>query len=131
MSRGVFIQAFSGGDPVHIRAEAVRALADPYVIDRLEGFASIQTPDGGADFLGYGEDGGLAVIDASGAEIWDLVVAIAQVTGAAIVPVGRPPLVVDEATIGDLPEESQAAARLVTTGAELMAALGIEVGPES
>jgi len=125
MSRDVFIQAFARGMPVHIRADAVRMLADPYVIDRSEGFASIKTPDGGADFLGYGEDGGLVVVGPTGAEIWDLVIAIAQVTGAVIMPVGKPPLVVDEMRIKDLPKESQVLAGLVTTGAELMAALGI------
>lgn len=128
MSSDVFIQAFSKGDPTHIRVEAVRALADPYVVERSEGFASIQTPDGGADFLGYGDDGGLAVIGASGREIWDLVVAIAQVTGAAIIPVGRPPLVVDAMRVKDLPEEVQASVGFVTTGTELMVALGI--GPD-
>ncbi|MBN2176338.1 MAG: hypothetical protein JW722_01615 [Demequinaceae bacterium] len=126
MSSDVFIQAFSEGDPVHIRAEAVCVLADPYVIERSEGFASIQTPDGGADFLGYGDDGGLAVIGASGAEIWDLVVAIAQVTDAVIIPVGRPPLVVDRIKVADLPQEIQASVGVVTSGAELMAALGLE-----
>jgi hypothetical protein len=126
VSSDVFIQAFSGGNPVHIRAKAVQTLADPYVIERSEGFASIQTPDGGADFLGYGDDGGLAVIGASGAEIWDLVVAIAQVTGAVIIPVGRPPLVVDGIKVKDLPEEVQETTELVTSGAELMAALGLE-----
>lgn len=129
MSSDVFIQAFSGGDPALIRAEAVRALADPYVLEESPGTASIQTPDGGADFLGYGDDGGMAVVGATGAEIWDLVVAIAQVTGAVIIPVGGSPLVVDTAAIQDLPEEVRGSAGLVTTGAELMIALGIEVEP--
>lgn len=129
MSADVFIQAFAQGRPVHIRAEAVQTVADPYVIQRSEGFASIQTTDGGADFLGYGDDGGLAVIEASGFEVWDLVVAIAQVAGAAIIPRGGPPIVVDALRIGDLPEETKTTAVVVTSGLELMIALGVIENP--
>jgi hypothetical protein len=130
VSVDVFVQAFARGDPIHIRAEAVRALADPYVIQRSEGFASIQTADGGADFLGYGGDGGLAVVGASGVEIWDLVVAIAQVTGAVIIPVGGSPLVVDALRIDDLPDDVRGTARIVASGSELAIALGIVEDPE-
>ena len=125
MPRDVFIQAFYDGSPIAIRADAVRAVIEPFVVERAEGVASIQTHDGGADLWGYGDDGGLAVVGATGMEIWDLVVAIAQVTGAVIIPMGGAPLVVDALRIDDLPEESRAAAQLVTTGAELVLALQI------
>lgn len=129
MSTDVFIQAFARGNPAHIRAEAVRVLADPFVIEQSEGFASIQTSDGGADFLGYGDDGGLAVIGASGLEVWDLVVAIAQVTGAAIIPVGGSPIVVDALRIEDLPEDVKRTAIVAANGLELMIALGVVEDP--
>jgi len=125
MSNDVFIQAYAGGSPAPIRVQAIVAVAQPFVIEESPGFALIQTQDGGADFLGYGDDSGLAVVGASGREIWDLVVAITQVTGAAILPAGRPPLVVDLATIQEMPEEMRASAGLVTTGEELMGILGI------
>ena len=64
-------------------------------------------------------------------EIWDLVVAIAQVTGAAIIPVGRPPLVVDALRIRDLPEEVQGLVTVVTSGPELMIALGVVEDPSN
>lgn len=128
MPRDVFVQAFENGHPVHTRAAAVVAIVEPFVVARAEGFASVQTADGGADVWGYGDDGGLAVVGATGTEIWDIVVAIAQVTGAAIIPVGETPIVVDAIRAMDLPEDVRELARLATTGAELMVALGIGRG---
>lgn len=131
MSVDVFVQAFADGNPAHIRAEAVRSLADPYVIQSSEGYASIQTADGGADFLGYGGDGGLAVVGATGVEIWNLVVAIAQVTGAVVIPVGGTPVVVDALRIDDLPEDVRNTVRVVANGTELAIALGVVEDPET
>jgi len=122
MPRDVFIQAFCDGSPIPMRADAVRAVVEPFVVERAEGVALIQTHDGGADLWGYGDDGGLALVGATGMEIWDL---IAQVAGAVIIPMGGAPLVVDVLRIHDLPEETRAAAQLVTTGAELVLALQI------
>jgi hypothetical protein len=128
VATNVFIQAFDEGRPVHMRADAVLAVVEPYVVSRESGYASLQTSDGGADLWGYGEDGGLAVVDPSGAEIWDIVVALAQVTGAAIIPVGGVPIVVDTIRIADLPEDVRMSAGLVSNGHELMLSLGIGRG---
>lgn len=123
MPRDVFIQAFKAGDPVFLRHGAVEALARPYVLATREGVATVIMEDGGAEIWGYGEDGGLAVVGATGAEIWELVVAIARATGAAMIPVGGAPVVADEAVIAQLPGETRAAATVVGSGADLLAIL--------
>lgn len=124
MTKDVFVQAFSEGSPALIRAECVRAIAAAFVVEEHDGYAAVQMEDGGAEIWGYGDDGGLAVSRASGLEIWELVVAIARSTGAAIIPVGGAPFVCDELLIKDLPADAQGTARLVTTGTELWEALG-------
>jgi hypothetical protein len=128
MSRDVFIQAFLGGSPVFLRHSAVEVLVAPYLLAKRSGVGSVLMRDGGAEIWGYGDDGGLAVIGATGEEIWDLVVAIARANAAAIIPVGGTPIVADAALIPDLPPEGRSAAAVVGSGAELIAALASQ-GP--
>lgn len=123
MSRDVFIQAFRGGDPIFLRHASVEVLVAPYLLATRTGVASVLMNDGGAEIWGYGDDGGLAVVGATGDEIWDLVVAIARANGAAVIPVGGTPIVADALLIPDLPPDGQSAAVVVGSGAELVEAL--------
>ncbi len=124
MAYEVFVQAFEAGIPVLMRAEAVEPIVEPYIIARSAGFAQVKTSDGGADLYGYGDDGGLLVANPSGGEIWELVLAIARVNGAAIIPIGEPAIVVDEEVRRELPEDMREAARVVRARRALMDALG-------
>jgi len=121
--RDVFIQAFHKGSPVFLRHASVEVLVAPYLLATRTGVGSVLMADGGAEIWGYGDDGGLAVVGATGNEIWDLVVAIARANSAAIIPVGGTPIVADAAIIPDLPPEGRSAAAVVGSGAELIAAL--------
>jgi hypothetical protein len=119
----VFIQAFRDGDPVFLRHASVEVLVAPYLLATRTGVASILMNDGGAEIWGYGDDGGLAVVGATGVEIWDLVVAIARANGAAVIPVGGTPIVADAQLIPDLPPDGRSAAVVVGSGTELVEAL--------
>jgi len=120
----VFIQAFEAGIPVLMRAAAVEPIVEPFIIERSAEFAQVKTADGGADLYGYGDDGGLLVANPSGGEIWELVLSIARVNGAAIIPIGEPALVVDEEVRKELPEDMRDTARVVRARRALMDALG-------
>ncbi len=123
MLRDVFVQAFRGGDPVFLRHASVEVLVAPFLLATRVGVASILMKDGGAEIWGYGDDGGLAVVGASGEEIWELVVAIARANDAAIIPVGGTPIVADASLIPDLPPEGREATVVVGSGKELIEAL--------
>jgi len=123
VSRDVFIQAFRRGSPVFLRHASVEVLVAPYLLATRTGVGSVLMTDGGAEIWGYGDDGGLAVVGATGSEIWDLVVAIARANGAAIIPVGGTPIVAAAGIIPDLPPEGRSAAVVVGSGAELIEAL--------
>ncbi len=123
MSRDVFIQAFENGSPVFLRHASVESLVAPFVLATRTGVASVLMQDGGAEIWGYGDDGGLAVVGATGVEIWELVVAIARANGAAIIPVGGTPIVADAALIPGLPPEGRDKTVVVGSGVELAEAL--------
>jgi hypothetical protein len=125
----VFIQAFRKGDPIFLRHASVEVLVAPYLLATRTGVASVLMNDGGAEIWGYGDDGGLAVVGATGNEIWDLVVAIARANGAAVIPVGGTPLVADASLIPDLPPDGRSAAVVVGSGAELLEALAGQAPP--
>lgn len=124
MANEVFIQAFESGVPVLMRAEAVTPLVRDFVLDQNDDYAQVKTPDGGADLYGFGDDGGLLVVDPAGGEIWELVLEVARVNGAAIVPIGQPPLVADPEVLVHLPPDMREGARVVTSRRALMDALG-------
>jgi hypothetical protein len=119
----VFIQAFRGGDPIFLRHASVEVLVAPYLLATRTGVASVLMNDGGAEIWGYGDDGGLAVVGATGDEIWDLVVAIARANGAAVIPVGGTPIVADASLIPDLPPDGRSGTVVVGSGVELIEAL--------
>ncbi len=131
MQRDVFIQAFRKGDPIFLRHASVEVLVAPYLLGTRTGVASVLLGDGGAEIWGYGDDGGLAVVGATGDEIWDLVVAIARANGAAIIPVGGTPIVADASLIPDLPPEGRSAAVVVGSGVELIEALAQQAPPRT
>ncbi len=128
MRRDVFIQAFDRGSPIFLRHACVESLVAPFLLATRAGVASVLMADGGAEIWGYGEDGGLAVVGATGDEIWELVVAIARANGAAIIPVGGTPIVADETLIPGLPPEGRDKVTVVGSGEELIAALDAQ-GP--
>lgn len=131
MQRDVFIQAFRKGDPIFLRHASVEVLVAPYLLGTRTGVASVLMDDGGAEIWGYGDDGGLAVVGATGDEIWDLVVAIARANGAAIIPVGGTPIVADASLIPDLPPEGRSATVVVGSGVELIEALAQQAPPRT
>ncbi len=124
MVRDVFVQPFRDGEPIFLRHASVEALVAPFLLATRTGVASVLMKDGGAEIWGYGDDGGLAVVGATGEEIWDLVVAIARANAAAIIPVGGTPIVADASIIPDLPPDGRSDAEVVGSGAELIEALG-------
>ncbi len=124
MANDVFVQAFERGVPVLMQATAVTPIVQPYVIEHNRDFALLQTPDGGADLYGYGDDGGLLFANPAGGAIWELVLTVARVNGAAIIPVGAAPIVADPEVLGDLPSELRDGARVATARRALMDALG-------
>jgi hypothetical protein len=124
VANDVFVQAFERGVPVLMHAEAVKPLVEPYVLEVTADFAQLKTSDGGASLYGYGDDGGLLFADPTGGEIWEVVLTVARVNGAAIVPIGQPAIVADPEVLSDLPEDLRDGAKVTTARRALMDALG-------
>lgn len=121
MSFDVFLQGFRKGDPADADGEKLAALLRPYIVETQQGFCELRFDDGDAALYGL-EDlaSGFMVNHVSGQQAWDVLVTVARGADLAIMPVGCPVAVPTEALIGDLPEELQKEAVIVTSGADLL-----------
>lgn len=102
------------------------------IVETLESFAvgnltkgdvSIATEDGGADVYGLGSSDGIMVNHASGDQIWEAMVRIADKACLAILPAGCPACVTRSGLLDDLPSEPRSDARVVTSGEQLVAVI--------
>lgn len=99
-----------------------RALSSAIRQDPVGGFAELTTGDGGADCYGIGS-GSLMVNHCTGAQIWDLLVAVAAAAGLTIIAHGLPTIVTDQAHLVDLPPALRDDAVVLTSGADLLRAI--------
>jgi hypothetical protein len=121
VSFDIFLQGFCDGDGTPGDQAAAIAIITPLLAGPISGgYGRIVTADGEADLYGLGDsDEGLMVNHASGHQIWQVIVDIARGAGFVVLPVGCPACVVDEVTIGHLPDELREAAVLVHDGGDL------------
>jgi hypothetical protein len=123
VSFDIFLQGFIDGEPTSSgSSEALEVIQAHLPHPPQNGFARIRTADGEADVYGLDSDG-LMITHASGDEIWELIVKIARAARWIIMPVGCPACAVDPPMIGDLPDGLRESAVLVTSGADLRAAI--------
>ncbi|MEV0156092.1 hypothetical protein AB0H57_20505 [Micromonospora sp. NPDC050686] len=120
MSFDVFLQRF--GARLGDAGVARRVLAPLLVTPSDDGFGVVRTRDGEADVYGLGTDT-LMFTHASGRQIWQVVVDVAQATGYAIMPVGCPTCVTRLEHLADLPDELRSLALVVLNGDDLLAAV--------
>ena len=126
MSFDVFLERFDDGESVDIDPAAVQAVLEPLVRDRSpeHEYVRITTADGEADVYGYVTPMvGLLVNELEGEAVWDVLVDVARAAGLAISPEGGPTAVTDRSVVTHLPEELAGDVVLVSSGAELQAAV--------
>jgi hypothetical protein len=125
VSFDIFLQGFVGGDGAPGDRAAAIAIVAPLLAGPVsDGFGRIVTADGEADIYGLADnDQGLMINHASGRQIWQLIVDVARAAGYAVLPVGCPVCVVDDAMIGHLPDELRQDALLVLDGGDLERAI--------
>jgi len=121
MSFDIFLRSFSAGESSSVDASAVKSVLDAHVAATDDGWARIQTTDGGAELFGYDTlEDGFMITHTVGSAIWDLLVTVASIQPLAITPVGCPTCVTDRSMLVDLPPEIAGGALVISTGAELL-----------
>jgi hypothetical protein len=121
VSFDIVLQCFENGGAADADGPTIRAVLEPLVTETAEGFARVETEDGGTDVYGLDHpEQGLMLNHAEGRRIWDVIVDVARAGGLVIMPVGCPSCVVDPDLAGHLPPEAPAA-RIVGSGAEVLA----------
>lgn len=130
MSFDLVVQRFGQGDGAAMPTDAFEAVFGPYV-DRAEtqlGFWHVRLPDGGEADLYADLDGpaldGLMISHFSPGMVLDLLVEFATRAEAVVLVPGCPTLLIDEAQRVQLPDELRTEAVLVSSGADVEAALG-------
>jgi hypothetical protein len=125
MSFDIFIQLFERGNARGAEAEGILGTLRPFFVGKpQDGHVLVKTRDGEADIYGIDEaEWGLMVNHASGRAIWDLLFELASKFSVAIMPVGCPTCVTSREALAHLPEGLRAGARVVSTAADLLAAV--------
>ena len=120
MGFDVYLQPFAKGDVGSGgRDQVVRALA-PYLHPSPDSPERIVHPEGTADV--YGLDGDSMMVNhIEGAAVWDLLLDAARAGRWAIMSIGCPVFVTDEAMLGDLPQDLRSDAVIADSGAEVLA----------
>jgi hypothetical protein len=125
MSYDVFFQGFKAGDAARGGGTAVRAMLEPYVTrsEPDHSFLRIDVGDGGADV--YLSDDHMMVNHAGGRMTWDLLIEAATVARWTALLSDGPPCITGEDQRHDLPVELRDEAVLISSGAELLGAMGV------
>lgn len=125
MSFDIFLQAFRDGEAAPGDGAAALAILDPLVVERNgASFAVIRTADGTADVYGLATpDRGFLFNHVEGRAAWDVIYAVAHAARFVVMPVGCDTLLVDAAQRDELPDELHDDVRVISSGAELLAAL--------
>ena len=120
MSFDVFFQRFKDGEPDPSGGDVMRRVLAPFIVreEPEHHFVVIQFGDGTADV--YLDDDHMMVNHVIGLQPWDLLVDAARTAGWAILPVGRPTCITDEAQRQHLPVGLGMEVAIVLTGAELL-----------
>lgn len=116
VSFDVFLQRFQDGDGAPADPVLVEAVLAPYLDPSR---TRLVLPDGEADVYGCERAPvhGLMVNHLSGSAGWDVLHRLALHAGLAVMPVGCPTAVADEAALAHLPEELRGDAVVVGSGA--------------
>lgn len=124
MSFDIFVQKFEAGDAGTADEGVIRALLAPHTRALLKGSdtAVLHFADGTADLYGWDDlSRGFMINHAGGAEVWDVLVRVAQAAGLAIMPIGCPIAVTSAADVDGLPAELKENAVVVASGEDLIA----------
>src|SRR3954466_5734477 len=105
MSFDIHLQRFASGDAGRGGGDVAALTLSPLLeAPPVDGFARLSTGDGSADVYGIGSDH-LMIGNASGHEVFDVIVAVAAAAEYVVMPVGCPTCLVDAAMTADLPPE--------------------------
>lgn len=121
----VFMMRFQRGAPAPLDLDQVLAGIQPFLDGpvRDEVCKITTVPDGGADLHGVARDTTSLMWSNVTGGGWDILVRVADATGAVIVAVGRPPCITHAEMRWQLPEGLREDARVVTSGSELLQAI--------
>lgn len=120
MSFDVYFQPFASGDAGTAGRDSVVGVLSPYLWPSPDAPSRIVHPEGTADVYGLTEDS-MMVNHVEGAGLWSLLVEAARAGRWAIMPIGCPVCVFDEAMLADLPDELRSDAAIVESAAEVVA----------
>jgi hypothetical protein len=123
VSFDVFFQRLRDGDADEGGGKQMREVLAPYIVSERpqHNFALIEFGDGSADV--YLDPSDMMANHISGADPWDLLVRGARAADWVILPVGCPTCITDKSQRAQLPDVLDQEVKLVTTGAELLAAI--------
>lgn len=124
MSVDIHLQPFTVGDVGTAHPAAVMTVLGPHLEDDpVDGFALLETDDGEADVYGLATCDALMFSHVSGRAVWDVIVEVAAAASYAILPDDGPACVTSPDLLADLPGDLRADARVVGSGAELLAVI--------
>lgn len=123
MSYDVFFQGFIAGESAGTGRPEMLAVLAPHIAERKGTFLRVEIGDGSADV--YLSDDGMMANHISGTDPWDLLVTGAESANWVILPVDGPTCVTGPGQREQLPEGLDEDIVVVTSGAELRAAIDI------
>lgn len=118
MSFDIFVQGFTAGDARDLHPTSLRVALAPYLdADRTH----VRVGDDNAEI--YLSETSFMVTHVEGDAIWDVLVEVARRCDLVIMPVGCPVALIDAEQRIELPHELRDSTVVVSTGAELLAAI--------
>ncbi|UQX89263.1 hypothetical protein M6D93_04480 [Jatrophihabitans telluris] len=123
MSYDLFFQGFIAGESAGSRRSEMLAVLAPHIAERRGAFLRIEIGDGAADI--YLSDDGMMANHISGTDPWDLLVTGAKSANWVILPIDGPICVTGPSQREQRPEGLGEGIVVVTSGAELRAAIDI------
>ncbi len=123
MGFDIFLQRFDSGAAASVDPRVVEDVLAPHLRDAPHGGKHLEFSDGEAELYGADLGTGFMVTHASGREVWDVLVEVADRAGFAIIPVGCPVATTSEHARRQLPPDLADGAVVVRSGAELLSSI--------
>ena len=120
MSFDIFLQRFQSELPGGTDPAAIMAVLEPFIRDRGDDWARLQTADGGADVHGLGGAGDSVMINhTSGGAVWNLIFELASAGAYVVMPAGCGTFVTNPEVVQDLPLGLPEPVVIIASGGEL------------
>ena len=121
MSVEICLQGFRDGDSHDADVSELRDALAPYIIETANGW-DLRTGNSRAEIYGLDDlASGFMVTHVAGAELYDVLVRVAALCDLVILMPGLPAALTRDEQQRHLPEEIRVDAKLVTSGADLVA----------